>query len=57
MNRSPKMNYDPIMELQHIIGYSPDKCLNLKWSKVPGENLMIFSSSGTLITMDVESRE
>jgi hypothetical protein len=44
------------MELQHIIGYSPDKCLNLKWSKQPGEQVMIFSSSGSLISMDVQTR-
>jgi len=44
------------MELQHIIGYSPDRCLDLKWSKVAGENVMLFSSSGTLIAMDTETR-
>ena len=33
MKRSPKLNCDPILELKHIVGYSSDKCLNLKWSK------------------------
>jgi hypothetical protein len=51
------MTSDPIMELKHIIGYSPDKCLDLKWSKMPGEQVMIFSSSGALIAMDVQTRE
>lgn len=54
--RSPKLNQDPIIELKHIIGYSPDKCLNLKWSRFPGDpNVVVFTSGGTLIAMDVES--
>jgi hypothetical protein len=57
LKRSPKLSADPVMELQHIIGYSPDRCLNLKWSKIPGENIILFSSSGTLIAMDAETRE
>jgi hypothetical protein len=43
------------MELRHIIGYSPDKCLNLKWSRQPNENVVIFTSGGTLIAMDVDN--
>lgn len=43
------------MELKHIIGYSPDKCLNLKWSKYGRESSVIFTSGGTLITMDTET--
>jgi WD40 repeat protein len=46
---------DPIMELKHIIGYSPSSCLNLKWSRLPHENIVVFSSAGVLITMDVET--
>ena len=53
--RSQKLNLDPIMELKHIIGYSPDKCLNIKWSRVPGESVIIFSSEGALIAMDTET--
>ena len=45
------------MELKHIIGYQPDKCLNLKWSKQEGENVVIFTSGGTLIAMDTETNE
>ena len=45
------------MELKHVIGYSPDKCLNIKWSKIPHENMVLFSSGGTLIVMDVETNE
>jgi len=56
LNRSPKLQMDPILELKHIIGYSPDKCLSLKWSRLPKENVVIFPSSGTLVAMDVETR-
>ena len=45
------------MELKHIIGYSPNKCLNIKWSRVPGESVIIFTSEGTLIAMDTESNQ
>jgi hypothetical protein len=57
LRRSPKLNLDPVMELKHVIGYSPDKCLNIKWSKIAGENIVLFSSGGTLIVMDVETNE
>lgn len=40
-----------------MIGYSPDKCLNIKWSRVGGENVVLFTSGGTLIAMDVETNE
>jgi hypothetical protein len=40
-----------------VIGYSPDKCLNIKWSRVQGENVVLFTSGGTLIAMDVETNE
>lgn len=33
LKRSAKLNVDPVLELKHIIGYSPDKCQNLKWSR------------------------
>lgn len=45
------------MELKHIIGYSPDKSLNLKWSRLHNENVVIFTSGGTLIAMDVDNNE
>lgn len=45
------------MELKHIIGYSSDKCLSLKWSKYPNESVVVFTSGGTIIAMDVEDNE
>jgi hypothetical protein len=45
------------MELKHVIGYSPDKCLNIKWSKNADENVVLFTSGGTIIVMDVEKTE
>lgn len=56
MKRSPKLMQDPILELRHIIGYSPDRCLNLHWSRYPTDpNVVLFTSGGTLIAMDLES--
>lgn len=55
LKRSPKLNQDPIMELKHIIGYSPDKCLNIKWSRLGNENVVIFTSGGTIIAMDTDN--
>ena len=52
---NPKLNQDPIMELRHIIGYSPSKCLSLKWSRIANENIVLFTSCGSLIAMDVET--
>lgn len=43
------------MELKHVIGYSPESCLNLKWSRLPHENVVLFTSAGVLIAMDVET--
>jgi hypothetical protein len=55
LRRSAKLNQDPIVELRHIIGYSPDRCLSLKWSRFPNDsNVVIFTSGGTLIAMDIE---
>ena len=55
MKKSAKLSQNPIAELRHIIGYSPDKCLNLKWSRFPNDpNTVIFTSGGTLIAMDLE---
>lgn len=54
---NPKLNNDPIMELKHIIGYSPNQCRSLKWSKVPNENTVIFTSCGSLIAMDSETNQ
>ena len=48
---------DPILELKHIIGYSPDKCLNLKWSRYNNENVVIFTSGGNILTMDVNTNQ
>jgi WD40 repeat protein len=45
------------MELKHIIGYSPERCATLKWSRKLDENIMLFTSSGTIIAMDVGSKE
>lgn len=45
------------MELKHIIGYQADKCFDMKWSKQDGENVVVFTSGGTLIAMDSESNE
>jgi hypothetical protein len=42
------------MELKHIIGYQADKCHVIKWSRIDGENIVIFTSGGTLIAMDTE---
>lgn len=57
VQRSLKLNMDPIMELKHIIGYSPSSCLNLKWSRLAHENIVMFSSAGVLISMDVETMQ
>ena len=54
---NPKLNQDPVMELKHIIGYSPEKCLNLKWSRIPNENIVLFTSCGSLIAMDTETNQ
>lgn len=45
------------MELKFIIGYSPSKCLNLKWSKIANETIVLFTSCGSLIAMDVETNQ
>lgn len=57
LTRSHKLNKDPIMELKHIIGYQADKCMNIKWSKQDGENVVLFTSGGTIIAMDSETNE
>ena len=44
---NPKLIEDPIMELKHIIGYSPAKCMNLKWSTIANENIILFTSCGS----------
>ena len=54
---NPKLNQDPIMELKHIIGYSPASCMALKWSRIANENIVLFTSCGSLIAMDVETNE
>ena len=54
---NPKLNQDPIMELKHIIGYSPANCMALKWSRLANENIVLFTSCGSLIAMDVETGE
>jgi len=57
LQRSHKLNKDPIMELKHIIGYQGDKCMNIKWSRQEGENVVLFTSGGTIIAMDSETNE
>lgn len=54
---NPKFSQDPILELKHIIGYSPAKCMNLKWSRIANENIILFTSCGTLVAMDAETNE
>ena len=46
-----------MIELKHVIGYSPRNCLNIKWSRVKGENVVIYTSGGILIALDIESNE
>lgn len=45
------------MELKHIIGYQADKCHDIKWSRAEGENVILFTSGGTLIAMDTDLYE
>ena len=54
---NPKLSQDPILELKHIIGYSPEQCMNLRWSRIANENIVLFTSCGSLIAMDVDSGE
>ena len=49
MERSHKLNKDPIMELSHVIGYQAEKCTEVKWSRAEGENVVIFSTGGSLV--------
>jgi hypothetical protein len=46
-----------VVELKHVMGYSPDKCLNIKWSRFENENVIVLASGGTLIAMDIETNE
>lgn len=55
--RSHKLDKDPILELQHIIGYQADKCTQVKWARCEGENVVIFSTGGALIAMDADTSE
>ncbi len=57
VKRSHKLQVDPVMELSHIIGYSPQRCLSLKWSRFANENIVLFTSCGSLIAMDVETSQ
>jgi hypothetical protein len=58
-HKSDKFSHinDPVMELKHIIGYQPEKCKNIKWSRQNGENVVIFTSGGTIIAMNSETNE
>jgi WD40 repeat protein len=56
LKKSNKLDQDPILELQHIIGYSPDSCKSVRWAKMADHNVVIFASGGTLIAMDAERR-
>jgi hypothetical protein len=55
LKRSPKLRQDPVMELKHIIGYSPDRCPQIRWSRFQGENVAIFTTGGTIVAMDVDN--
>jgi uncharacterized protein with WD repeat len=55
LKRSPKLRQDPVMELKHIIGYSPDRCPQIRWSRFQGENVVIFTTGGTIVAMDVDN--
>jgi len=33
IKRSQKLILDPVAELKHVIGYSPNNCKSLKWSR------------------------
>ena len=57
MERSHKLNKDPIMELSHVIGYQADKCTQVKWARIEGENVVVFSTGGSLIAMDSDTNE
>lgn len=57
MKVNPKFHNDPIMELKHIIGYSPSKCMTVRWSRIPAENTVLFTSCGSLIAMDTETQQ
>jgi hypothetical protein len=58
LSRSHKLSKDPIMELKHIIGYQPSKCLNIKWARMHTEaNCVVFTSGGTLISMNTENNQ
>lgn len=55
--RSHKLDKDPILELQHIIGYQAEKCTQVKWARCEGENVVLFSTGGALIAMDTDTSE
>ena len=54
LDRSDRLNVDPIMELKHVIGYQSDKCTQVKWSRAERESVVIFSTGGALVAMDTE---
>lgn len=54
LDRSDRLNVDPIMELKHVIGYQSDKCTQVRWSRTERESVVIFSTGGALVAMDTE---
>lgn len=54
LNKSEKMKNDPILELEHIIGYNGQTCKDLQWSRLVEEKSILFATGGTLVAMDVE---
>jgi hypothetical protein len=54
LDRSDRLNVDPIMELKHVIGYQSDKCTQVRWSRAERESVVIFSTGGALVAMDTE---
>lgn len=56
LDRSDRLNVDPIMELSHVIGYQSDKCTAVKWSRADHEqSVVVFSTGGALVAMNHEN--
>lgn len=57
ITKSEKVKQDPILELEHIIGYNGQSCKDLQWSKFGDEKAIIFSTGGTLVSMDIKTNK
>lgn len=51
------MQVDPILDLEHVIGYNGSTCKDLVWSKQMDERAVLFASGGTLVSMDVNENK